>query len=178
MYALHLMKYEADVEEPGIKEWLYRKIFNEEFNLSFAYPRSDTCETCTLLRISASTSETDRAQYQGQLAAHQEHVSQGYRSLREDAEASRNSDGHTVITFDLMHYLPVPTLTHGCMFYLRQLWVSNLGIHNSTTGSASLADCLCNVHYITARAKPFCIDISYLSTNLVCDLIMCLLWLL
>ena len=140
MYSLYLKQYEADMEEPVIKEWLYRKIFNEEFNLSFGYPRSDTCETCDLLRISiqASKSEKDIAQYQGQLAAHQELASQGYRSLRNDAEGSQNADGHTVFTFDLMQNLPVPTLTHGSMFYLRQLWVYNFGIHNSTTGSASM----------------------------------------
>ena len=61
-----------------------------------------TRETCDLLRISiqASKSEKDIAQYQGQLAAHQELASQGYCSLRNDAEGSQNADGHTVFTFN------------------------------------------------------------------------------
>ena len=144
MHSLYLKKYEPDVEKgeavPQVKEWLYRKIFNEEFNLSFGYPHSDTCETCDLLRISiqAYKSEAERVQYQEELAIHQERASQGYCSLRLDSEASKGSDGHMVFTFDLMQNLPVPTLTHGSMFYLRQLWVYNFGIHNSTAGTASM----------------------------------------
>ena len=34
-----------------------------------------------------------------------------------------------LITFDMMQKLPVPTFTHNSMFYLRQMWVYNLGIH-------------------------------------------------
>ena len=41
-----------------------------------------------------------------------------------------------VITFDLQQNLPVPTLTHGSMFYLRQLWVYNFGIHDCSKDTA------------------------------------------
>ena len=118
----------------------YRKIFNEEFNLSFGYPRSDTCETCDLLHVTiqASKSEEERAELQVELAAHQEKASQGYRLLRTDAEATKTTGDHTLLIFDLMQNLPVPTLTHGSMFYSRQLWVYNFGIHNTTTGAASI----------------------------------------
>ena len=66
MYLLYLEKHEPQVKDSGdkpqVKEWLYRKIFNEEFNLSFGYPRSDTCETCDLLHVTiqASKSDTER----------------------------------------------------------------------------------------------------------------------
>ena len=48
------------------------------------------------------------------------------------------SDTDLVITFDLQQNLPVPTLTHSSMFYLRQLWVYNFGIHECGTGSATM----------------------------------------
>ena len=32
--------------------------------------------------------------------------------------------------------VPVPTLTHGSMFYLRQLWVYNFGIHDCSRDAA------------------------------------------
>ena len=54
MHRLYLEKYEPELgegEKPQVKEWLYRKIFNEEFNLGFGYPRSDTCEKCDLLKV-------------------------------------------------------------------------------------------------------------------------------
>ena len=144
MHKLYVEKYEPHVKETGakpeVKEWLYRKIFNEEFNLSFGYPRSDTCETCDLLHVSiqASKSEAERAELQVELAAHQEKASQGYRLLRMDTEATKTTGDHTLLTFDLMQNLPVPTLTHGSMFYSRQLWVYNFGIHNTTTSAASM----------------------------------------
>ncbi len=145
---MYLEKYEPQASDTGakpqVKEWLYRKIFNEEFNLSFGYPRSDTCETCDLLHIEiqAAKSESERMESQAELAAHQEKASQGYRALRSDTEVTKSSADHTLLTFDLMQNLPVPTLTHGSMFYSRQLWVYNFGIHNSTTGSATV--CLWN----------------------------------
>ena len=106
-----------------MKEWLYRKIFNEEYNLSFGYPRSDTCETCDLLqiKIQASKSDADREEATSELAEHHEKASQGYSSLRADTKASKDVADKTLLTFDLMQNLPVPTLTHGSMFYSRQL---------------------------------------------------------
>ena len=141
MYRLYLEKHEPGAgATPQAKEWLYRKIFNEEFNLSFGYPRSDTCETCDLLHVTiqASTSEAEREGMQKELADHQEKASQGYRLLQDDTKASKTAVNHTLLTFDLMQNLPVPTLTHGAMFYSRQLWVYNFGIHNTTTGTASM----------------------------------------
>ena len=87
MYLLYLEKHEPQVKDSGdkpqVKEWLYRKIFNEEYNLSFGYPRSDTCETCDLLHVAiqASKSDTEREEATSELAEHQEKASQGYSSL-------------------------------------------------------------------------------------------------
>ena len=43
-----------------------------------------------------------------------------------------------LITFDLMQNLSVPTLTHNSMFYLRQLWEYNFGIHDCVTDTATM----------------------------------------
>ena len=160
MYQLYLEKYEPQARavgaKPQVKEWLYRKIFNEEFNLSFGYPRSDTCETCDLLHIAiqASKSDSEREQHQDELANHQEKASQGYRLLRLDTEATKATGDHMLLTFDLMQNLPVPTLTHGSMFYSRQLWVYNFGIHNTTTGAVSM--CMWNETVAGRGADEIC----------------------
>ena len=141
MHRLYLEKYEPDLaesEKPQVKEWLYRKIFNEEFNLGFGYPRSDTCELCDLLKISIDNAQTDeeRDRIQVELATHHEKAAQGYQSLRSDSKKCKGDDDSLVITFDLQQNLPVPTLSHSSMFYLRQLWVYNFGIHNCASGSS------------------------------------------
>ena len=110
MYQLYLKKYQTDTcAKPEVNEWLYRKIFNEEFNLSFGYPRSDTCDTCDLLNVAtrACTDDDERAKKQEKLAVHQEMASQRYKLLRSDAEAKRESTNKAVITFDLMQNLPM-----------------------------------------------------------------------
>ena len=124
MYRLFLEKYEPAVAEngdsPKVKEWLYRKIFNEEFNIGFGYPRSDTCEKCDLLKLAVDNAQTEseHSELQAELAGHQEKAAQGYESLRSDSGNSKSDHTSCVITFDLQQNLPVPTLTHGAMFYL------------------------------------------------------------
>ena len=140
MYRMFLEKYEPEQEheKPRVKEWLYRKIFNEEYNIGFGYPRSDTCEKCDMLKVGSdnATTEEERSEIQVELADHQEKAAHGYSSLRADSQRSKTDPCTAVITFDLQQNLPVPTLTHGPMFYLRQLWVYNLGIHNCTNETA------------------------------------------
>lgn len=66
-----------------------------------------------------------------ELATHQEKAAQGYhQSVRLDSEKSKGDADSLVLTFDLQQSLPVPTLTHGAMLYMRQLWVYNFGIHD------------------------------------------------
>lgn len=141
MYRLYLEKYEPEVSGetlPCVKEWLYRKIFNEEYNIGFGYPRSDTCEKCDMLKAASENAKSDdkRTEIQTELASHHEKAAQGYCSLRTDSRVSKSDPTATVITFDLQQNLPVPTLSHGPMFYLRQLWVYNFGIHNCSKDRA------------------------------------------
>ena len=102
MYRLFLEKYEPEVNEDGekpcVKEWLYRKIFNEEYNLGFGYPQSDTCKNTT-----------EVSEIQAELASHHEKAAQGYSSLRSDSHKSKSDPYKAVITFDLQQNLPVPT---------------------------------------------------------------------
>ena len=128
MYRRFIQKY---TDQSQIKECLYCKIFSEELNLGFAYPHSDTCEKCDLLKVSIDSERSDKKceELQVELAEHQEKAAQGYQSLRYDTATSRGDENSLVITFDLQQNLPVPTLTHGSMFYLRQLWVYNFGIN-------------------------------------------------
>ena len=143
MHRLFLEKYEPEVNQedgtqPRVKEWLYRKIFNEEYNIGFGYPRSDTCEKCDVLKVASDSAKTEdeRSEIIAELATHHEKAAEGYSSLRADSYQSKTDPSTAVITFDLQQNLPVPTLTHGSMFYLRQLWVYNFGIHDCSKDTA------------------------------------------
>ena len=58
-----------------IKQWLYRQIFNGQFDLGFGFPHSDTYEVCDQLHMAAQQKE--RELLQTELAAHQEMAGQG-----------------------------------------------------------------------------------------------------
>ena len=200
MYRQYLEKYEPNVsngEQHQVKEYLYRKIFNEEFNIGFGYPRSDTCEKCDLLKvsISAAQSENEREHFQADLAEHQEKASQGYLSLHTDSVLAKDDPEALVIAFDLEQNLPVPTLTHTSMFYLRQLWVYNFGIHLCSDesafmcvwdesiagrGSSEIASCL--LEYLSQNnpsvKKLTCYSDSCFGQNKNCQMICFWEWLI
>ena len=90
------------------------------------------------MAIKCSKSVAEREALQSDLAAHQEKAGQGYQSLVSDKAIVKQSSDMALITFDMMQNLPVPMLTHNSMFYLRQMWVYNLGIHDCRTDTATM----------------------------------------
>ena len=88
MYRMFLEKYEPEQEhkKPRVKEWLYRKIFNEEYNIGFGYLRSDTCEKCDMLKVGSdnATTEEERSEIQAELADHQEPLTQHFTMRKKD----------------------------------------------------------------------------------------------
>ena len=90
------------------------------------------------MAIRSSKSELDREALQTNLATHQETASQGYQALRSDKAVAKERSDTVLLTFDMMQNLPVPTLTHNSMFYLRQIWVYTFGIHNCGDNIATM----------------------------------------
>lgn len=90
------------------------------------------------MAIKCSKSVVEQKALQSDLAAHQEKAGEGYQSLGSDKAIVKQSSDMALITFDMMQKLPVPTFTHNSMFYLRQMWVYNLGIHDCRTDTAMM----------------------------------------
>lgn len=77
-----MLKYESDTwkniqdEVEGIKPVvsydLYRKHFLSNYNLSFGYPRSDTCQTCDRLQncIKTSVDEVAKSNFETEKRLH------------------------------------------------------------------------------------------------------------
>lgn len=137
---------------PKVSYRKYLELFNTEFNLGFGRPRSDTCAQCEKLNLILTNTEdeAERQKAQEDLKAHQTKADNGYKSKSADRERSRQSwegkrrvvsdditfnskDAIDMITFDLQQNLPTPNLNHNDIFYLRQLWTYNFGIHDCVT---------------------------------------------
>jgi len=91
----------------------YRDIFNTQFNLGFGSPKSDTCTVCDI----------------GVNAEHKAAAEHAFVIQKQDRELAKTNDNTYYITFDLQKTLPLPRLTTSIAFYLRQIWLYNLGIH-------------------------------------------------
>lgn len=97
-----------------LKYSTYAKIFATKFNLSFRQPRSDTCSTCD----SGNNSEE-----------HKENYESAFALQRNDRSLAKCSEELYYLTIDLQQTLPLPRLTTSKAFYLRQMWMYNLGLH-------------------------------------------------
>jgi hypothetical protein len=98
-----------------VSAFMYRTIFCEDFNFGFGSPRSDTCSRCETLK--------DEMQ-----SRHKEEASAAFDVQKQDRLAAKNGDS-LFITFDLQKTLPLPKLAVGEAFYLRKLWLYNVGVH-------------------------------------------------
>ena len=151
---LHRCKQENRVPappvlKPEISLFLYRHIFNTKFNLGFRLPRSDTCAKCDALHLALQSSGgNDKTRIQRELKEHQEGADLGYQSKKDDKNAAiqswsgktrtsgssnvpnKSKDAVDMITFDFQQNLPTPNLHHNDMFYARQMWTYNFGIHD------------------------------------------------
>lgn len=126
MYRLYIKEYENQFNDigPPVKYEKYLLIFNTKFNIGFKLPISDSCSVCD----SCKFKDIDYIPYDVRL--HQAKAEQGYKLLSNAKKDSRNPDfDYCVITYDLQQAMPLPKIPTEKVFYLRQLWVYNLGFH-------------------------------------------------
>ena len=103
-------------------------------------PKSDTCKTCDSMKTkleSEKDPDTIRC-LQGQWDLHKLKAERAYHQLREDTAQCQGSPDMDVITFDLQQFLPTPLLTVNVVYYKRQLWTYNLGVHCCGTGVGTM----------------------------------------
>ena len=98
----------------------------------FFSPKIGTCKTCDTYKVRME-SETDRdkqRQLRGEWDLHLCKAKRAYQELSEATALSKSDLNVDVITFDLQQSLPTPVLTTNVVYYKRQLWTYNLGVHN------------------------------------------------
>ena len=101
--------------EKPVSGTMYRSIFCSDFNLGFGSPRSDTCGRCETL-----LGDT--------LNRHKQSADEAYKQLKIDRELAK--EGSCIfMTYDMEKTMPLPKLSVGEAFYLRQIWLYNVGVH-------------------------------------------------
>ncbi|XP_050497716.1 uncharacterized protein LOC126878867 [Diabrotica virgifera virgifera] len=137
MYSLYKQHCKDEIPEfvPS-SDYVFRDVFNKDFNYHFHPPLKDTCKTCNLLKnkIDCSSNEVEKLSLREELESHQILTEQAREAMKSDVAITKalNSDS-LLICFDLMKTLPTPDLDVGICYYKRQLWTYLLGIHDMTT---------------------------------------------
>ena len=132
MYRLYVDEM-ANVGETTVKEHMYRKIFNENFNLSFFTPQKDQCDTCFAY---ANSSESVRSENENEFHAHIERKEKA-RQMKNDMKCRAQQDmTMTAACFDLQQVLPSPHGQISVYYYKRKLSTYNFTCYNLGTGSA------------------------------------------
>lgn len=99
----------------------YRRVFNTEYNIGFKLPCEDTCRVCD-----GYQNDPDNPQF----ILHKRRAQAAYDMYTKNKEDSSLDDSDTVvITMDLEQALPTPHIRTETVFYLRQLWTYNFGVH-------------------------------------------------
>ena len=86
------------------------------------------------VRIEAEASADVQRRLESELLLHQRKAERTYHQLQEDTALSQSASDTQTITFDLQQSLPTPLLTVNVVYYKRQLWTFNLGVHCCRTG--------------------------------------------
>jgi len=149
MYELYMVKHESNtwksIQEgdknikPNVTYDFYRNHFLTNFNLSFGYPRSDTCQKCDKLQnfITTAVDETSKKNFETEKKLHIMKADVFYADIKQKTlEAKIDTNKLEVLAFDYQQNLPLPHIPCGDVFYKRQLWVYNLCITSGRSGKS------------------------------------------
>lgn len=114
-------------------------VINTDFNLSFRMPRTDTCSKCDQLELSIRDAQNvddqcRKSQLETEKEMHLRKVEGAYDNLKSFTKKAADDAKSDADTFDFQQNLPVPCVTTSDLFYMRQLWTYNFGIHDLKTG--------------------------------------------
>ena len=123
----------------------YRSIFNKDFNVSFGYPRSDTCSTCDKYAAQKKYLEKQLAdekdeEKKGKLLSenrkidieHEVHLAKAkvfYDRKKAARKASRTTPHKEAICMDYAKNYPCPNIATNDVYYRRQVSVYAFNIH-------------------------------------------------
>lgn len=141
---LHRM-YNDSNKEHQIGYTTFREIFENNFNISFGFPRKDTCSTCDILKSEIAIleekiaqcvdEETKKAmkktleQKNGEKQLHLARSDKFYSLKRKYRKQSQKEAKIEAIAMDFQKNLPTPNITTSDVYYRRQLNFISFNIH-------------------------------------------------
>lgn len=117
-----------------------KRIFYKYFNLRFKPLKKDTCNRCDILanKIKSCCSAEEMENLLKEKNDHLERAEGLRKQMNKDILRAKTDPKFEVLTFDLEKTLPLPRIPTNIVFYKRQLWFYNSGIHQ---GSNNVGHC-------------------------------------
>lgn len=117
-----------------LSEYMFRHIFNTEFNLAFKRRKTDTCKVCDEYENRFRSSVVPPAakeEIKNEKEFHMRLVKTTVDSFKKNVEDALDSEEKiTILTFDLQKTLATPSIETNVTYYKRQLWTYNLCIYD------------------------------------------------
>lgn len=124
----------------------FRQIFENKFNISFGYPRKDTCSFCDKIAVEISAlqndlsatipSVQDNASIMQKIKAkelektlHLKKAEEFYKIKRKFRKLAKKEVNFEAVAMDFQRNLPVPNITTNDAYYRRQLNFMSFNIH-------------------------------------------------
>ena len=126
--------YEDDAKSKGqeyVKIGIYRRVFCDEFNLSFHRPKKDMCGKCEQYE---NATDVEKGSLEEEFRQHIRRKSEA-REEKERDKALAKEKGSSVhaVTMDLQSVLSAPCGNVSALYYTRKISVYNFTIYNQAT---------------------------------------------
>lgn len=128
----------------------FREHFTTNFNISFGYPRTDTCSTCDALKAKEDSIEkakintndaeklhqldTQLKTLQTEKELHLKKAEWFYRNKKNAKKQARKNQNIEAITIDYGKNLPIPNISTNDVYYKRQLSFYLFNVHILSNG--------------------------------------------
>jgi len=112
------------------KEIIYRRIFNNEFNLHFFRPKKDQCDFCTAYRNTQRKSEVVEKLYK----VHMKQKTLARQAKQDAKDAAKADRSLMAACFDLEKVLNCPHVEASSYYYHRKLSLYNLSVYSLGSG--------------------------------------------
>lgn len=137
MHELYIEAFDDEAHQP-VKESFYRKIFCEEYNLSFFSPKKDQCSKCVKYEnLTGQAKEDFKAEYD----AHIERHSESQAAKADDKIRASTDQNFVSATFDLESVLQIPHSKESSTYYSRKLNVYNLTVYEAAPPNKGFCYC-------------------------------------
>ncbi|XP_050497796.1 uncharacterized protein LOC126878976 [Diabrotica virgifera virgifera] len=124
--------YKQQVNNSPVSFSKYKNVFLTHFNFRRKPLKKDTCNLCDKLEILINNSATEeQVKCKTERDNHIDSAEEARQALNADRKRAKFDEQLEVLCFDMEKTLPLPRIPTNVVFYKRQLWLYNLGIHTA-----------------------------------------------